>query len=149
MRIGWRGRWRAAGRRCRKLKVHESRGEISGALRVCAHFWVAAAGAGRAAGALIWILVYTGLGYVFSDQIEIVGAYAVRTGSGLVMVILAVVSGWVGWKYIQRQRFLKKIEVARITPEELRSKLEAGEEVFVIDLRSEREPEEDAITGAR
>src|SRR5437899_4658465 len=51
MRIGWRGRWRAAGRRCRKLKVHESRGEISGALRVCAHFWVAAAGAGRAAAA--------------------------------------------------------------------------------------------------
>jgi membrane protein DedA with SNARE-associated domain len=100
------------------------------------------------AGALLWILAYTGLGYVFSDQIEVVGAYAVRTGSRLVMVILAVVAAWAGWKYVQRQRFLKKIEVARITPEELRRKLEAGEEVFVIDLRSEREFEEHAIPGA-
>ena len=100
------------------------------------------------AGALLWILAYTGLGYVFSDQIEIVGAYAVRTGSGLAMVTAAVVAGWVAWKYIQRQRFLKKIEVARITPGELRSMIEAGEDVFVIDLRSEREFAEDAIPGA-
>jgi rhodanese-related sulfurtransferase len=64
------------------------------------------------------------------------------------MVILAVVAGWVGWKYIQRQRFLKKIEVARITPQELRRKLEAGEDVFVIDLRGEREFQEHAIPGA-
>jgi membrane protein DedA with SNARE-associated domain len=100
------------------------------------------------AGALIWIVSYTGLGYVFSDQIETVGAYAMRTGSGLVLLILTVVVVWVAWKYIQRQRFLKKIAVARITPQELRSMLDAGEEVFVIDLRSQREFEEDAIPGA-
>jgi membrane protein DedA with SNARE-associated domain len=100
------------------------------------------------AGALIWILTYTGLGYVFSGQIETVGAYAMRTGSGLVMILLAIVAVWVGWKYIQRQNFLRKISVARITPLELRSMLDAGEDVFVIDLRSQREFEEDAIPGA-
>jgi membrane protein DedA with SNARE-associated domain len=99
-------------------------------------------------GALIWILTYTGLGYLFSDQIETVGAYAARMGSWLVMLLIAAAGAWIGWKYIQRQRFLKRISVARITPEELRSKLDAGEDVFVIDLRSQREFDQDAIPGA-
>jgi membrane protein DedA with SNARE-associated domain len=99
-------------------------------------------------GALLWILSYTGLGYLFSDQIETIGAYAVRTGSRLGIVMIALVVGWIAWKYIQRQRFLRKISVARITPLELRAKLDAGDDVFVIDLRSSRELEEDAIPGA-
>ncbi|MCU1234387.1 MAG: hypothetical protein JWP63_2354 [Candidatus Solibacter sp.] len=100
------------------------------------------------AGILIWIVAYGGLGYVFSDQIEIVGAYAVRMGSGLVLVLVAGLSAWIAWKYVQRQRFLHKIAVARITPAELRKKLDAGEDVFVVDLRSRREFDEDAIPGA-
>jgi rhodanese-related sulfurtransferase len=43
---------------------------------------------------------------------------------------------------------MRKIAVARITPLELRAKLEAGDDVFVIDLRSSREIDEDAIPGA-
>ncbi len=100
------------------------------------------------AGILIWISTYAGLGYVFSDQIEIVGAYAIRMGSWLVVLLFAGLGAWVGWKYVQRQRFLHKIAVARITPRELRTKLDAGEEVFVIDLRSSREFDEESIPGA-
>ena len=100
------------------------------------------------AGILTWILAYTGLGYIFSDQIEIVGAYAIRTGSSMLLILLSVTGAWVAWKYVQRRRFLHKISVARITPAELRRKLDAGEDLFVIDLRSRREFEEDAIPGA-
>jgi membrane protein DedA with SNARE-associated domain len=100
------------------------------------------------AGILIWILAYTGLGYIFSDQIEIVGAYAIHTGTSLVLLLLSVVGIWVAWKFVQRQRFLRKIAVARITPRELQSMLRAGKEVFVIDLRSRREFEDNAIPGA-
>jgi membrane protein DedA with SNARE-associated domain len=100
------------------------------------------------AGVLVWILAYAGLGYIFSDQIEVVGAYAIRTGSGLATLVIIVVASWIAWKYIQRQRFLHKISVARITPYELQRKLDAGEDVFVIDLRSRREFDEDSIPGA-
>jgi membrane protein DedA with SNARE-associated domain len=100
------------------------------------------------AGILMWILAYTGLGYLFSDQIEIVGAYAIRTGSSMLLILLSVTGAWIAWKYIQRRRFLHQISVARITPAELRRKLDAGEDLFVIDLRSRREFEEDAIPGA-
>lgn len=100
------------------------------------------------AGALIWILAYTGVGYVFSNQIEDIGAFAMRTGSRLFIVLIALLGTWIGWKYIQRQRFLRKIAVARITPQELQCKLKAGEDLFVVDLRSRREFDEDAIPGA-
>jgi rhodanese-related sulfurtransferase len=38
-------------------------------------------------------------------------------------------------KYIQRQRFIRSLRVARITPDELQQKIAAGEEVLIVDLR--------------
>ncbi|MEI9974749.1 MAG: VTT domain-containing protein [Ignavibacteriota bacterium] len=99
-------------------------------------------------GALLWILCYTAVGYVFSGQIEEIGLLAMRTGSRLGLVLVVTVGAWVAWKYSQRRRFLRKIAVLRITPQELQKKLDAGEDVFVVDLRSRRELEEDAIPGA-
>src|SRR5258708_6310328 len=37
--------------------------------------------------------------------------------------------------YIARQRFLRRIRIARITPEELKAKLDGGEDVMVVDVR--------------
>lgn len=99
-------------------------------------------------GALIWMLSYCGLGYAFSGQIETVGLYAMRMGSGLIGVLVALLGGWILWKFIQRQRFLRKFAVARITAEELRDKLDAGEDVVMVDLRGARQAEEFSIPGA-
>jgi hypothetical protein len=35
----------------------------------------------------------------------------------------------------RRQLFLRKLRIARISPEELETKLTAGEPVFIVDLR--------------
>ena len=43
-------------------------------------------------GVLIWMLTYCGLGYVFSDQIETVGLYAMRMGSGLIGLLVALLA---------------------------------------------------------
>ncbi len=99
-------------------------------------------------GALIWLSSYLGLGYMFSNQIEEVGGYAMRMGSGLIVLAITLLGGWIAWKYVQRQRFLRTLAVARITAEELRRKLDAGEELMILDLRSERESAEDTIEGA-
>ena len=44
-------------------------------------------------------------------------------------------AGWIAWKIHQRRRFLRQIEIDRITPEELKRKVDAGENVTVVDLR--------------
>jgi membrane protein DedA with SNARE-associated domain len=99
-------------------------------------------------GVLIWMLTYCGLGYMFSDQIETVGLYAMRMGSGLFGLVTALLAAWIGWKFVQRQRFLRKLAVRRITAEELRDKLNAGEDVMIIDVRSAREADSFSIPGA-
>jgi rhodanese-related sulfurtransferase len=37
---------------------------------------------------------------------------------------------------VQRRRFLHKLALARITPEEVRNRLEGGESLFIVDLRA-------------
>lgn len=99
-------------------------------------------------GALIWIASYGGLGYLFSDQLETMAAYAMRMGSGLGLLLAGLLAAWLGWKYLQRHRFLRKLAVARITPQELQRKLEAGEDLLIVDLRSDPEKERDPLAGA-
>lgn len=88
------------------------------------------------AGCLIWTTTYLALGYIFSGQLETAFDYASRMGSGLLLLIVGLFALWIAVKFIQRKRFLKELDVARIDPEELRERLDAGEDLFVVDLRS-------------
>ena len=100
------------------------------------------------AGAAIWSGAYLALGYLFSDQLETLLAYASRMGSNLLLLVAALFALWIGRKFIQRRRFLKQLDVARITPEELRDRLNAGEDLFIVDLRSRLSGRREPIPGA-
>ena len=86
-------------------------------------------------GAVFWVLTFVGLGYGLSDQLEWIAAYFLRWGSWLVIVLLGSLAAYILWKYVQRQRFLYRLRIARISPGELLGKLNAGEEVMIVDLR--------------
>ncbi len=53
---------------------------------------------------------------------------------------------YIGWKYINRQRFLRRLRIARITPTELQQRMQAGESVIIVDLRHTLEFESDPET---
>ena len=86
-------------------------------------------------GAGIWSASYLAIGYIFRDQLEAVGDLAQRMGSWLVLLILAVLVIYLTLKYYQRQRFIRDLRVARITPEELMAMITSGSDVTVVDLR--------------
>lgn len=86
-------------------------------------------------GAFLWVSTFAALGYGFSDQLEWIAAYFLRWGSWLLMVLLGSLAGYVLWKYFQRQRFLYRLRIARISPKELLEKLDAGEQLMILDLR--------------
>jgi len=86
-------------------------------------------------GALIWVSAYALTGYVFSDQIELVAAQASYLGKWVLAVALAGFAGYILWKYYKRRRFLHKLRIARISPEELKEKMDAGEDIIIVDLR--------------
>lgn len=97
-----------------------------------------------AIGAVVWSTVWVGVGFVFSQQLELVASYATRLGDGLVVLVVAAVIGYIGWKFIARQRFLRTIRIARITPEDLKARLDGSEPTIVVDVRDrldfDREP---------
>jgi membrane protein DedA with SNARE-associated domain len=101
-------------------------------------------------GAALWATLYLGLGVVFRRQLEDVAAVIARTGVSLAAVVIGVIGGYLGWKWLGRRRYLRKLAMARITPEELWRRMEAGVELTILDLRhdSELDSEGSKVPGA-
>jgi membrane protein DedA with SNARE-associated domain/rhodanese-related sulfurtransferase len=101
-------------------------------------------------GAVLWTGAYIGTGYVFSGELEDVASHLAFLGHGLSALFFAGISLYVGWKYFNRRRFLHKLRIGRISPEELHERMGAGENVVVVDLRHtlEFEEEPETIPGA-
>lgn len=97
-------------------------------------------------GSLVWGLSILGAGYVFSAQIERIAERAARLGGWLAVLVIAGLVGYVVWKYIARQKFLRDLRIARITAEELKTKLDAREDMVIVDLRHSLDFEADPET---
>jgi membrane protein DedA with SNARE-associated domain/rhodanese-related sulfurtransferase len=86
-------------------------------------------------GAALFISAWGTVGYLFSGQLKDIAEMAGLAGSRFFLSIILIVGGWIAWKYFQRKRFFKKLEMARIPVTELQRMLEAGEDVAIIDVR--------------
>jgi rhodanese-related sulfurtransferase len=74
--------------------------------------------------------------------------YLARLGSGLIAMLVGGILLYVAYKYIQRRRVFRALRIARITPQELKGRMDHGENVVLIDLRSEFEWAEGRIPGS-
>jgi len=88
-----------------------------------------------ALGAALWVGAFLGLGYVFANEIERVAGPALRLGGGLLAIVIAAFGGYIVWKFLKRRKFIRELRIARIAPEELKRKLDAGENLVIVDLR--------------
>lgn len=87
-------------------------------------------------GALIWSVSLVGVGYVFAHKVEDLARYVDAFGTWLVPVLIVVgLIAYTIFKFVRRQRFLQQLRIARISPQELKLKLDSGENIAIIDLR--------------
>ena len=87
-------------------------------------------------GAFFWVGSFAGLGYQFSHQIEYIANHIARLGIWAAVVVLGGLGINVAWKYFNRQRFLRRLAIARITPEEVKQRLDIGEDLLILDVRA-------------
>jgi membrane protein DedA with SNARE-associated domain len=99
-------------------------------------------------GILLWCGSYLGVGYLFAGELELALSYIRQLGSGMLILVAGLFGAWILWKFIERRRFLKKLEIARITPEELRHRMDSGEDLYIVDLRGGSGSDADSIPGA-
>jgi membrane protein DedA with SNARE-associated domain/rhodanese-related sulfurtransferase len=99
-------------------------------------------------GAFLWSGAYLMAGWFLRDQLEVAAVYLERLGSGLIVFLIGGVAVYIAFKYIQRQRVYRDLRIARITPQELKRRMDDGESVVIIDLRGEFEWPEGRIPGS-
>ncbi len=112
---------------------------------------VAAFLAWDAGGALLWAGSGFVLGAIFHRAIGRVLDTLASLGSGALVLLLAGLVLFVGWKYGQRRRFYRALRMARISPQELHAAIERGEAPVILDARSPsaRKADPRRIPGAR
>jgi membrane protein DedA with SNARE-associated domain len=101
-------------------------------------------------GVILWAGGYSLFGYIFSEELDRALDYAGSMGKTLFVFLAGGLTVYIIWKYSLRHRFLRQFAMARITPEELKQKMEAGENILIIDVRHALDFEADpyVIPGA-
>ncbi|HTZ49294.1 MAG TPA: VTT domain-containing protein [Verrucomicrobiae bacterium] len=97
-------------------------------------------------GVLLWLCSWLGLGYFFSAQMEDIAHHAEALGSWLIVLLISALVAYILYKFAARQRFLRQLRIRRITADELKMKIDAGEPLSIVDLRHDLDFEADPET---
>jgi membrane protein DedA with SNARE-associated domain len=101
-------------------------------------------------GILLWTGSYFLVGYIFSKELDRALDYAGGMGKTLFAFVAGGLTIYILWKYYLRRSLLRQIVTERITPDKLKQKLDAGENIIIIDGRHSLDFETDpyVIPGA-
>jgi membrane protein DedA with SNARE-associated domain len=89
-----------------------------------------------ATGAFLWAGAWMAVGYGAGQAVERVVTRAGQLGAILAVALAAVIIGYIVLKWIRRRRFLRSLRIARVSPEDLKARLDTGEKPLIVDLRT-------------
>lgn len=101
-------------------------------------------------GAAIWAGSAAALGAIFHDSIDRLLTMLSRNSGTATAVVVALIAAFIAAKWWERHRFYRSLRMARISPGDLRTQLESGASLVVLDVRSRAEQQRDPrrIPGA-
>jgi len=88
------------------------------------------------AGGALWVAAGMGGGMLLGAQIQRLLAYLQRYGTAALILLVAIVVGYVAFKWWERHRFYRMLRMARISVSELHRLMDAGATPLVVDVRS-------------
>lgn len=89
-----------------------------------------------ATGALLWAGASIALGMVFHAEVEWVLARLQSMGVGALVLIVAIVGGYIGIKSFERYLLIRLLRMVRISVDELHDLLQRETKPVVLDVRS-------------
>jgi membrane protein DedA with SNARE-associated domain/rhodanese-related sulfurtransferase len=101
------------------------------------------------AGSVLYGGTFIALGFFFSSQLQQIGMAITKIGSSALCLIVGLAAAYIGYKYWQRRRLLDELRMTRISVDDLRKLMDAGQQVSILDMRSSVEfASEAGIKGA-
>jgi membrane protein DedA with SNARE-associated domain len=88
-------------------------------------------------GIALWAGSGVGLGFIFHATVDRLLEYLDSYGTTALVFVGAALLLFIAFKWWQRWRFYRALRMARISPEELREKMDGDEEPVVVDVRTE------------
>ena len=87
-------------------------------------------------GSLLWAGAFLVVGYLFSSQFEDIARLVEKTSAWLaIVIVVGALVAYVINRHLRRRQFVRSLQMARVSPEELKAKLDKREEVAIVDLR--------------
>lgn len=86
-------------------------------------------------GATLWLTALLTGGRLFGDALKRNPSALEWVGRFSGAILLLAIAGWFVARIIRRRRVLKQLVQSRLEPDDLKAQLDAGEEVYIVDLR--------------
>jgi len=90
----------------------------------------------QAAGALVWTAAFALIGATFATQIEAVLAALSSLGAAAGVALVLLFAAYLLYRLWKRHSFLRSVASARITVDELRTLMDEGRDLVILDVRS-------------
>jgi membrane protein DedA with SNARE-associated domain/rhodanese-related sulfurtransferase len=103
-----------------------------------------------AIGASLWAGAYIGCGFLFAEELDKVTRNISSFANAVILILGVPLLAFFVWKLLVLVRMIRLLRPFRLAPEQLKSRLDAGEKIAIIDLlRFEEDPEDvPGIPGA-
>ncbi len=89
-----------------------------------------------AGGSVLWLSVYGGIGYLAGSSLDSAAAHVKGFGRAATLVVAAAVVVYLGVKWLRRRRVRRRLRLARLPVDDLKTMIDRGEQVDIVDLRS-------------
>jgi rhodanese-related sulfurtransferase len=86
------------------------------------------------AGSFLWSGVYTGLGYVFSNELDAAARLIDHFGAVVSVAVAVPIGFYAAWRGLAMLRMIHRLRLRRISPSMLERKLKSGRNIAVLDL---------------
>jgi membrane protein DedA with SNARE-associated domain/rhodanese-related sulfurtransferase len=101
-------------------------------------------------GSALWVGALLGVGRLFGDALKRDPSLLNWVGRFSGLLLLLAVAAFILIRIYRRRLFMRKLVQSRLEPEELKRQLDAGEQLFIVDLRHPLEllPDPYTLPGA-
>lgn len=89
-----------------------------------------------AIGSALYNVVVIGLGSALHHELDGVVEWFRAAGSAAVQLVAGSVVAYWAWRIVRKRRVIRELRTRRLTPTDVRRRLESGDPIRIVDLRS-------------